>query len=405
MSVEHVTACRLCDSKDLDLVVSFIPTPPGDQYLTADRRREEQPCYPLDVLRCRACSAVQLADTVDPKLIYPEYLYTTSVSRGLSEHFSAYASDVFRKHEPQRGDLVVDIGSNDGTLLRVFRGYGCTVLGIDPAMDVAIRASAAGIPTTCAFFTERFAEGLVQERGQAQIITANHVMANVADLHDFIEGVKRLLAPDGTFVFETGYWPAIVDGNLIDTIEHEHIHYFAVTPLVMLFARHGLALVDVEENNAKGGSLRGYVKRAGVVNADLSVLEAIGKEHAGGYADVARLSTWVRALKDLEREMRDQIASASKETWVGYGAAVGSTLLLHQFGLGKKLKCLVDANPNKQGRISPGVHLPVYSPEKLRQLNPDKIVILAWRYAELIQQQHPEFAGKWILPLPQMVSA
>ena len=401
MSVTRVTECRLCDSHDLDLVVSFTPTPPGDQYRTADKWNEPQPSYPLDVMSCRACGAVQLADTVDPKLIYTDYLYTTSVSRGLSEHFEAYAAQVMERAHWQSPDgrpHVIDIGSNDGTLLKAFQRRGAHVLGIEPASEIALKAQESGVNTLVKFFTCKEAEKITP---LADIITANHIMANVADLPDFIKGVKHLLAPDGTFVFETGYWPAIVERNLIDTIEHEHIHYFAVTPLRSFFQKHGLKLVAVQPNDAKGGSLRGYVQHAGVQHdEDFSVLRMENAERR-----MPSLDTWVSDLKDLEQRMKAIIDASPNETWVGYGAAVGSTLLLHQFGLGEKLICLADANPQKQGRLSPRYHLRVVDPSELRAINPDRIVILAWRYAEMIQQQHPEFAGKWLLPLPELVTA
>jgi len=395
VNVTRVTECRLCDSPDLDLVVSFTPTPPGDQYRTADKWNEPQPSYPLDVMSCRACGAVQLADTVDPTLIYTDYLYTTSVSRGLSHHFRQYAADVV-KRQKRFGSLVVDIGSNDGTLLKAFQSYGCSVHGVEPADRIAKMAIANGIPTSSMFFSREAAVALRANVGPAEIITANHIMANVADLHDFIKGVKHLLAPDGTFVFETGYWPAIVERNLIDTIEHEHIHYFAVKPLQKCFARHELQLVHAELNEAKGGSLRGYVQHAGHP-AEVTT--------QGDMMPTVLLDTWVSDLKDLEQRMKAIIDASACEVWVGYGAAVGSTLLLHQFGLGEKLLCLADANPQKQGRLSPGYNLRVVDPSELRAINPDRIVILAWRYAEMIQQQHPEFAGKWLIPLPQTVCA
>lgn len=346
---ERITVCRLCDSPDLDLVVAFTPTPPGDQYLTEPR---EQPSYPLDVLKCRNCEAVQLAHTVDPKAIYTDYLYTTSVSRGLSEHYAQYAESL-KPWMPTQGDaFVVDIGSNDGTLLKAIqsRYARCSVLGIDPA------PMQASVPTLSGYFSEDVAQAIQAEElyGSASLITANHVMANVPDLHDFIKGVKHLLKPSGTFVFETGYWFDIVDRNLIDTIEHEHIHYFAVKPLQQFFRRYGLELVHAEVNNAKGGSLRGYVRHADRVRVDSTVEDRIAKED-----HMPPLQSWVRELKGLERQMRQRIAASTGETWVGYGAAVGSTLLLHQFGLGEKLTCLVDANPQKQGRVSPGYHLPV----------------------------------------------
>jgi len=402
MSVTHITECRLCDGSDLDLVVSFTPTPLGDHYITADRLNEPQPCYPLDVLCCRGCGAVQLADTVDPSLIYPEYLYTTSVSRGLAEHFSTYASAVVRTVQPKLNDLAIDIGSNDGTLLRAFQGHGCRVLGVDPALAIATSATAAGIQTYCGFFTRLEAEAFRLEHGRAQIITANHVMANVPDLHDFIEGVKHLLAKDGTFVFETGYWPAIVANNLIDVIEHEHIHYFAVAPLKRFFARHGLVLVSVEVQPTKGGSLRGYVQHSYDAEADESVETFTASEHP--YMDLKYLHQWAHQIERLRQEIRRVLTAKNGQAWVGYGAAVGSTLLLHHFGLGEHLECLIDDNPAKQGRFSPGYHLPVCAPDALDR-QPDNVVILAWRYAEMIRQQHPEFAGKYLIPLPTWVQA
>jgi SAM-dependent methyltransferase len=205
----RISECRLCDSRELDLIVSFTPTPPGDAYVTQAQLGTPQLCYPLDLLACRSCGAVQLADTVDPALIYTHYTYTTSISVGLSEHFARYAKDVIARTQPSVGGYVLDIGSNDGTLLRAFKGRGYQVLGVDPATAIAAKAAASGIPTKAGYFSTTLAAELLEWHGTAALITANHIMANVADLHDFIEGVKTLLAPDGTFVFETGYWPAI----------------------------------------------------------------------------------------------------------------------------------------------------------------------------------------------------
>lgn len=400
--IERVTECRLCDSPNLDLVVAFTPTPPGDHYITADRLNEPQPCYPLDVMCCRACGAVQLADTVDPALIYPEYLYRTAVSKGLTEHFATYATDVLARLKPKPKARVVDIGSNDGTLLRQFQLRGYRVRGVDPASAIVEQATAAGIPTCCDFFGEHVAQGMRLVEGPADIITANHVFANVADVHDFTKGVKELLAPDGTFVFETGYWPAIMRHRLIDTIEHEHIHYFAVQPLARFFARHGLRLVAVEEQTAKGGSLRGFVKHEKGAVVHSSVPRQAGHEHRFGYTNPDVFRPWVAGLEDVRRHMAALIAEKGAQRWIGYGAAVGSTLLLYHLGLGPHLECLVDVNPLKQGLFSPGFHLPVYAPSELIARQPDKVVILAWRYAEMIMKQHHDSAGKCLIPLPEV---
>lgn len=390
----RVKECRLCDSPDLDLIISFTPTPPGDSYLRADQLAQEQPCYPLDLISCRACGAVQLADTVDPTLIYTNYQYTTSISRGLDAHFATYAEQVIKRVRPPAARMVLDIGSNDGTLLRAFKDRGYVVRGVDPAGNVAAAATAAGIETHCGYFTAELGQYLREAYGRIDLITANHVMANVANLHDFIEGVKELLAPDGTFVFETGYWPAIMRKRLIDTIEHEHIHYFSVAPLAKLFHRHDLSLIHVEEQPTKGGSLRGYVKHQPSAK-DESIWKMASDEDAAVLR--RQFACEIQALRSQMRVVIDR--KPKKETWVGYGAAVGSTLLLYHFGLGDVLTELWDDNPGKIGRYSPGYHLPVVKPSRGTA---SKVVVLAWRYAEMIMNQHPEYRGQFLIPLPEV---
>ncbi len=392
----RVTECRLCDSRDLDLIVSFTPTPPGDAYVTAAQLTTPQPCYPLDVVSCRACGAEQLADTVDPALIYTQYTYTTSISVGLDAHFARYAAEVIDRVQPPAGALIVDIGSNDGTLLKAFKAQGYSVFGFDPANDIAEGASERGIPTKCAYFGDATADDFLETTGlSAQIITANHVMANVADLHDFLDGVKTLLAPDGTFVFETGYWPAIMRNRLIDTIEHEHIHYFAVEPLRQVFARHGLRLVSVSQQPTKGGSLRGYVTHVGHQRADDSVETLVRDE-----ATLTSLHAWARDLDVLRATIGHMIGHKSPSArWVGYGASVGSTLQLHHFGLGHVLSELWDDNTCRHGLYSPGFHLPVVAPNASQA---DLVVILAWRYADLIRQHQPQYVGRCVIPLPEV---
>lgn len=390
----RITECRLCDSRDLDLIISFTPTPPGDQYLTEPK---PQPCYPLDLLACRGCGAVQLADTVDPKLIYTDYIYTTSISPGLDEHFDRYAASVLERVHPPKAPMVLDIGSNDGTLLAAFRSRGCLVVGVDPAKAIAEKASDAGIPTHAMYFTAAGARDLCPTI-QFDIVTANHIMANVADLHDFVEGVKAVLAPDGTFVFETGYWPSIMQNRLIDTIEHEHIHYFATTPLAQFFDRHGLRLVAVEQHTTKGGSLRGFVRHDHHALQEHDVAFSAARERAS--MGTEHQAAWAYELSDLRKQIAQCVATKPKaERWVGYGSAVGSTLLLHHFGLGDVLTELWDDNASRHGMVSPGFHLPVVAPNSSE---PDRIVLLAWRYADRIIKAHPEHAGKWIIPLPAL---
>src|SRR4051812_29843298 len=252
------TTCRMCGSGDLPLILGMTPTPPGDHYVSAAALNEPQPAYPLDLVMCATCGLAQLADVVDPELLYRDYIYNTSISLGLSQHFDRYAETVVGRTGTPAGSLVVDIGSNDGTLIRAFAARGMRVLGVDPAREQARTATEAGFETLPTFFSAALGGDLRRDRGPASIVTANNVFANVDDLDDLMNGVRQLLAPDGVFVFETGYFPDLVRQRIIDNIYQEHLSYYAVKPLVRFFARHGLELVSVDHEPTKGGSIRGF---------------------------------------------------------------------------------------------------------------------------------------------------
>src|SRR5712692_4871870 len=261
--VVHRDTCRLCGSSDLQLVLKMTPTPPGDHYVTAEALDEPQAAYPMDLVMCGQCGLAQLPDVVDPELLYRHYIYNTAVSLGPVQHFDRYAEAVLNCAGPAPGSLVVDIGSNDGTLLRAFAKRGMRVLGIDPARAVARSATEAGIETVPTFFRAALAADLRRERGPASIVTANNVFANVDDLDDLADGIRQLLTPDGVFVFETGYFPDLVRARIIDNIYQEHLSYYAVKPLQRFFPRHGMQLAAVEHEPTKGGSIRGFVRLAG----------------------------------------------------------------------------------------------------------------------------------------------
>ena len=237
----------MCGSRDLRLILKMAATPPGDHYVTAEQTRTPQPVYPMDLMMCGGCALVQLPDVVDPELLYRDYIYNTSISLGLVQHFDRYAGAVLDRVAPPQGSLVVDIGSNDGTLLKGFKSRGMRVLGIDPAIEAGRMANAAGLETLSTFFTRGLGARLRAERGPASVITANNVFANVDDLDDLMAGVSELLAPDGTFVFETGYFPDLAKHLVIDNIYHEHLSYYSVTPLVKFFPRFGMKLVGVDQ--------------------------------------------------------------------------------------------------------------------------------------------------------------
>jgi SAM-dependent methyltransferase len=408
-AVTRRDTCRMCDGGDLAVILEMAATPPGDHYVTADALHVAQPVYPMTLVMCERCGLAQLPDVVDPEILYREYIYNTSISLGLVQHFDQYAESVLARAAVPAGSLVVDIGSNDGTLLRAFKNRGMRVLGVDPARDVARNATAAGLETLNEFFDTHVAARIRRERGAAAIVTANNVFANVDDLHEFTEGVRQLLARDGVFVFETGYFPDLVRQRIIDNIYQEHLSYYSVTPLQRFFPRHGMQLVDVEHTPTKGGSIRGFVQLEGGISriANGALQELADREQAGGFDRPDRLAGFTNGIDALRSNLVSLVGElrAAGRTIAGYGASVGVTTLLYYFDMGGVLSFLVDDNPVRHGRFTPGHHIPVLPSDALYERRPDDVLLLAWRYADPIVSRHERYrqeGGRFILPLPEI---
>jgi len=400
--------CRLCNGRSLELVLPIKPTPIADAYIPAERLDEVQECYPLDLFLCGSCGHVQLLDVVDAGLLFGNYIYVTSSSLGLVAHFENYAEEVLRRVSCAKGSLVIEIGSNDGSLLRFFQNHGMRVLGVDPAHKIAEEATKSGVETLPSFFTAELARQIRRERGPAAIVTANNVFAHADDLAGMAEGIRDLLAPDGVFVFEVSYLVDVIEKTLFDTIYHEHLCYHSVTPLQAFFRRHGMELIDAERVGTKAGSLRCIVQLAGgrrTVSpsvARLTGLEAsLGLERGETVrAFAARIEHVKNQLGGLLRDLK-----AQGKTIAGYGASPSVTTLIYHFELGDVLSFLVDDNPRKQGLFSPGHHIPVLPPQTIYERKPDYILILAWTYAQPIKkklQTSLAWDGHFIVPLPQI---
>ena len=406
--VTRRVTCRLCGEPNPRVILHLQPTPPGDHYVTAGQLDRLQATYPLDLTWCPACHHCALADVVAPAILYGNYIYNTAISLGLVQHFGQYAEAILGAVKPPSGALVIDIGSNDGTLLQAFKKRGMRVLGIDPAHEVANKAKGAGIDTLVAYFNRELASNVRAAHGPAVIVTANNVFANVDDLDDMVAGIRTLLAPDGVYVFETGYVVDLVRQTIADNIYHEHVSYYAVRPLVSFFRRHGMEMVGVERVETKGGSLRGVVQLAGGQRAlgptvqKWSDYEAnLGFDTDVPYRMFADRVT--RVTSDLG-ELLGKLKAAGK-TIAGYGASVGTTTLMYQFGLDRFLSFLVDDNPMRHGLFTPGHHLPVLASEELYTRKPDHVLVLAWRYVEPIRAKHRRYleqGGRFILPLPEV---
>jgi SAM-dependent methyltransferase len=406
-SVYHRDTCRLCGTT-LDLALSLAPTPLGDDWVPAEKVAEPQELYPMDLGLCPECGNTQLLDVVLPEVIYEDYVYMTSVSLGLSEHFQRYAADVMAGIAPAPGGLVVEIGSNEGALLKAFQAHGMRVLGVDPAKEIARFASESGVETLAAYFDRPLAQRLRAERGAAAIVSANNVFANLDDVDSVTEGIRELLAPDGVFVFETSYFLDVMQKALLDTIFHEHLTYFSAAPMRRFFAKHGMELIDVTRVPTKGGSLRGVAQLAGGPRpVSAAVGELIAEEEAAG---IHRKDSFPALLARLEKtkgelhDLLDPLVGEGKSV-AAYGAAVGLTTMIYQFELGDLLEFIADDSDTVQGLFSPGLHIPVLPSGSLLERRPDYTVILAWRYTEPIvarNQAYLEAGGRFVSVMPKV---
>jgi SAM-dependent methyltransferase len=402
------TTCRMCAGANLQAAMSLTPTPPGNNFLRADQLSQPEPAYPLDLYFCGGCHHVQLGHVVDPAILYQNsYSYVSATSSRFVDHLRNYAQDMVRRFRLPPGSLVADIGSNDGTCLRFFAAAGMNVVGVDPATEIAARATASGIETIGDFFSFDLARRLRARFGPASFITSHNACAHIDDLDSVFRGVEHWLADDGVFVLEVGYLLDVYENIWFDTIYHEHVDYHTVAPFRALCARLGLAPFAVQRVSPQGGSIRVFIQKAGGPHqADGSIAELIALEHQRG---LDRLETFVdfgRRIDVVGGQLRTLVGGlkAQGHSIAGYGAATKATTLMCHFRLGHEhLDFIADDNPLKQGLFSPVSHIPVVAAAELYARRPDYLLILAWNFAEPIMTAHRAYAdqgGRFILPMP-----
>jgi SAM-dependent methyltransferase len=401
--------CRLCDSKKLDLALPIKPSPIADAYIPASRLGKPQGLYPLDLYLCGDCGHIQNIDVVSPELLFRDYLFTTSSSVGLLAHFKQYAADILSGLSLKPGSLILEIGSNDGSLLRNFKERGMKVLGVDPARDIAKRATHSGIETLPEFFTASLATGILKDYGPAAVVTANNVFAHADDLADIVCGIREALADDGVFIFEVSYLVDIVEKFLFDTVYHEHVSYHSIAPLAQFFERLGMQLIDVQRVASKGGSIRGFAQRKpeGRRPVQPVIGQAIEAERQRGFDKLAVYQDYARRIAERRNALNhflDEQTTAGKMI-AGYGASTTTTTLMWDFGLVRKLSFILDDNPTKHGLYCPASHIPVMPSEELYVRKPDVVVILAWQFAAQIIRRHQKYlqeGGCIVVPLPDL---
>jgi len=365
--------------------------------------------YPLHVYVCEQCFLVQLKQYVSPDTLFTEYAYFSSFADTWLQHAQAYTESMIERFKLDARNRVIEIASNDGYLLQYFVAKGIPVLGIEPAANVARVAQEKGIPTLVEFFDERLAHDLVGEGKQADLLLGNNVLAHVPDLNGFVEGMRILLAPHGVITMEFPHLMQLMTQNQFDTIYHEHFSYFSFLTVERVFAAHGLTLFDVDELTTHGGSLRIYARHAG--NAALPVgprvAELRAREHAAGFTRLDHYASFGEQVKATKRKLLDVLIKAKRagKSIAAYGAPGKGNTLLNYCGIRTDfVDYTVDRSPYKQGKHTPGTHIPICHPDKIRETKPDYVLILPWNLREEIMRQTSyigEWGGQFLVPIPE----
>jgi C-methyltransferase C-terminal domain/Putative zinc binding domain/Methyltransferase domain len=401
-------SCRICKNIQTTKFLRLGPTPLANSFLRPDQLDKPEPSFPLDVVFCEECGLVQLDQAVPPEVMFLDYIYVSSTSQAMTAHFAAYADEIAHRFIESPQDLVMEMGSNDGCLLRALQKYRLRSLGVEPAANLASTANEAGIATVNDFFCERSAREIREREGAAKVIIGNNVLAHIGDLHDLAAGLDVLLAPDGVAVFEVPYLLDLLRKDEFDTIYHEHLFYFALRPLQRLFESRGMQIFDVRRLPIHGGSIRVYVSRTGAsVEAQPSVADLFLLEKSERLDALETYEDFAGRVEKMKHELTGLLSElkASGARIAGYGAPAKGNTLLNYFQIGAEvIDFIVDLSPHKQGMYTPGKHIPVLAVGRLLAEQPDYVLLLAWNFAEEILEQQSEYlnrGGKFIVPIPQ----
>ncbi len=402
--------CRFCGCGLNRTFIDLGMSPFCERFLTVEQLNEMEPFYPLHVYVCENCFLVQLKEYVSPQNIFTEYAYFSSYSDSWLQHARAYTETILERFDLGSQSQVVELASNDGYLLQYFVERGIPVLGVEPAANVAEAALKKGIPTIVKFFGTKTAHELAAGWGKADLLLGNNVLAHVPDLNDFVAGMKILLKSDGLITMEFPHLKRLMEQNQFDTIYHEHFSYFSFHTVEKVFAAHRLTIFDVEQLPTHGGSLRIYARHSEDTGKPVTqrLLELKETEEAAGFG---RLKTYLCFAKKVEETKRNILkflikAKHQGKSIAGYGAPGKGNTLLNYCGIRTDfIDYTVDRNPYKQGKYTPGTHIPIFHPDKISETKADYIFILPWNLCHEITQQLEyvrEWGAQFVVPIPEV---
>jgi SAM-dependent methyltransferase len=401
-------SCILCSSPEVEEFLDLGKTALANQFLRADQINGKEPRYPLRVGFCHGCGHVQLTESVPPEEMFDNYLYISSASDTLKNHLWDLSDLLVQRYALGAQDLVIDIGCNDGTLLRGFQRHGVRLLGVDPAKNLTAFTAGAGIERCAQLFTAANAAAIAARWGQASLITATNTFPHIQQLDDFVEGIKIALKPGGVLVIEMHYLLDLIEQVAFDTVYHEHVSYWALGPMQKLFQGHGMNVVDAERVPLHHGQLRVHVQRQGEGAVQRGVKRVLAAEKKAGLGEIATYRDFAARTLKIKRDLHQTLAGFARngETVAGYGAPAKGNTLLGFLDIGPELlPYIVDRSPLKQGLYTPGTHIPVVEPERLLADQPNYVLLLAWNFVDEIVAQQAEYrkrGGKFMVPVPEV---
>lgn len=410
MTETNLPKCRFCDAPLEYTFVDLGMQPLCESFVKAENVNHMEPFYPLHVRVCGKCFLVQLEEYVSPKEIFSEYAYFSSFSDAWLNHAKNYVDMITQRLGLNKESFVVEVASNDGYLLQYFVNKGIPALGIEPAANVAAAAVKKGVNTIVDFFNVTLASSLKNKGKTADLIIGNNVLAQVTDINGFVESMRILLKASGVITMEFPHLMNLVDQNQFDTIYHEHFSYFSLLTVEKIFAAHGLRIFDVEQLSTHGGSLRIYACHVDDLSKPVrdSVVSLREEEIKQGYSGLEKYFSFSEKVQATKRNLLAFLIELKRQgkTIVGYGAPGKGNTLLNYCGIRTDfLDYTVDRNPYKHGRFTPGTHIPIYAPEKIKETKPDYIFILPWNIKEEILSQLSyvrAWGAKFIVPIPEV---